>query len=101
MTAGFWGDSSVAMLPLNDVQKCKCVQGTAVTWMRRLTISVIQRPHPVESHGQGLGGALSLPVQTNRGIPAQSARMTAGFENALSLHWWNQRGGFFGRLRSL
>ena len=31
------------------------------------------------SHGQGLGGTLSLPVQTNSGIPARSARMTAEF----------------------
>ena len=35
-----------------------------------------------ESHDQGQGGALSLPGRTNGGIPARSARMTAGFENA-------------------
>ena len=73
-----------------------------------LTISVIQRPQTVESHmkehtpnsgrgrvtpsavilakrgspGQGLSSALSLPVQTNRGIPARSARMTADLGSA-------------------
>ena len=35
------------------------------------------------SHGQGRCSALSLPVQTNRGIPARSARMTAGFGGIL------------------
>ena len=33
-----------------------------------LKVSVIQRSQAVESHGQGLSSALSLPVQTNRGI---------------------------------
>ena len=46
-------------------------------WTRRLKVSVIQRVKPVESPRQGQGGTRALPVQTNRGIPARSARMTA------------------------
>ena len=49
------------------------------------------------SPGQGLSGAVSLPVQTNRGIPARSARMTAGFENACRYHG----GAILGILRLL
>ena len=36
-------------------------QGGMTPWMRRLKASVIQRPQAVESPGQGLGSALSLP----------------------------------------
>ena len=42
-------------------------QGGMTPWTRRLTISVIQRPQAVESHGQGLGGVVSLPVRNHPG----------------------------------
>ena len=89
-------------------------------------VSVIQRPQAVESPGQGhtpnsgrgrvalstvilakrgspgqgQGSAMSLPVQTNRGIPAQSARMTAAFESACR-YSQQPTGGFFACLRRL
>mgnify|MGYP004538020729 CR=1 FL=1 len=96
-----------------------CVEMLRGTWTRRLRVSVIQRgTQAVESprqghtpncgrgrvaassvilakrgsHTQGQSSTLSLPVQTNRGIPARSARMTAMFGQYVAVTRQNHSG---------
>ena len=85
------GDSSVALLPLNDVQELRCAAGCGgnrrkVVRNARTVDAGGSRPPPSSSRSgdppvRGRAVRCRYPYATNRGIPARSARMTAEFQN--------------------